>query len=123
MRMIAALYVEGQLLLDVQKGREAYSLKQAKAIEGLSIGFKVVEALKGQEKSLRLLTKIVLVEVSLVTLPANPTGARYNFSLKHSYKKSGDMMTIELATLDTLVQAFQVHKMEADTRLNALGAY
>src|SRR5260221_8562562 len=33
------LYVEGQLLLNVQKGGEAYVLMKAGAIEGLSIGY------------------------------------------------------------------------------------
>lgn len=65
------LHVKGQILLDVQKGREAYSLMQAKAIDGLSIGFNIIESLKGSTKNVRLLTKINLIEISLVTLPAN----------------------------------------------------
>ena len=68
------LWIEGRLLLDIEKGREAYILIKNQAIRGLSIGF--VPALWEWEtrdnRRLRILKEIDLWEVSLVTFPANP---------------------------------------------------
>lgn len=69
------LYMEGKLLLSVQKGREAYSLLKAGALRGLSIGYHVVEASRGREpraqKPIRNLLAVDLQEVSIVTFAAN----------------------------------------------------
>ena len=64
------LFVKGRLLPEVQAGREALALLQAGAIDGLSIGYRVVRA----EKSAggRLLHEIELWEVSMVTFPMLP---------------------------------------------------
>ncbi|MDR1598120.1 MAG: HK97 family phage prohead protease [Holosporales bacterium] len=64
------LYVRGRLLLDVQKGREAHSLLQSGAIDGLSIGFVSKQA--HMNGKVRVLEEIDLFEVSLVTFMANP---------------------------------------------------
>lgn len=63
------LMLRGELNLDVQSGREAYALIKQQAIKGLSIGF-VTEAEEYVE-SVRILKKVRLMEVSLVTFPAN----------------------------------------------------
>ena len=70
------LYVEGQLLIDgVAKAKEAYELLAAKAISGLSIGYRAVSwewRKKDDSKDeVRLLKEIDLWEISLVTFPAN----------------------------------------------------
>lgn len=65
------LWVKGRLLTDVAKGREAASLIAAKAIDGLSIGYRTVKACK-DEKGGRLLSELELWEVSLVTFPMLP---------------------------------------------------
>ena len=70
------LYVEGQLLIDgVAKAKEAYELLVAKAISGLSIGYRAVSwewRKKDDSKDeVRLLKEIDLWEISLVTFPAN----------------------------------------------------
>ena len=66
------LYVEGQLTKDVAKATEAQALIKAGAIDGLSIGYRVKKALRGKDdRSVRLLTEVVLLEISLVTFPAN----------------------------------------------------
>ena len=70
------LYVEGQLLIDgVTKAKEAYELLAAKAISGLSIGYRAVSwewRKKDDSKDeVRLLKEIDLWEISLVTFPAN----------------------------------------------------
>ena len=62
------LWVEGYLLPEVTKGREAMALIAAGAVDGLSIGYRVKRASKdGQGR--RLLHEVELWEVSLVTFP------------------------------------------------------
>ena len=62
------LYVSGRLLVSVAKGREAKTLVEAGAIDGLSIGYRTKRAVKN-EKGQRVLTELELWEVSLVTFP------------------------------------------------------
>jgi len=64
------LAVEGKLTLAVQKAREAYALLKDGALNGLSIGFRT-RASNPQKQGGRVLTDIELMEISLVTLPAN----------------------------------------------------
>ena len=67
------LYVKGRLLKDVSKGREAYALLSAGAMDGMSIGFQTIEAIfEGASNSIRKILKVDLWEVSLVTWGANP---------------------------------------------------
>ena len=67
------LFVEGKLLLDVEKAREAYALLQSKAVDNLSIGFRVKHSIPGRfgTREVTYLHEIDLMEVSLVTFPAN----------------------------------------------------
>jgi HK97 family phage prohead protease len=64
------LYVEGRLLLEVSRAKEAHALLKAGAIRGMSIGYNVIRARRTDE-GLRELLEVVLWEISLVTLPAN----------------------------------------------------
>lgn len=67
------LVVEGRLS-DTPRGNEAYTLLKDKALRGLSIGYvarKFVMRTKPEEPR-RTLTDVELLEVSLVTFPANP---------------------------------------------------
>jgi HK97 family phage prohead protease len=72
------LYVEGQLILEVQRASEAYALMQSKAIDGLSIGYRVHESFKDRSLQTRHITKLELFEVSLVTFAANPAARIMN---------------------------------------------
>lgn len=74
------LFVKGQLLLDLQSGREAYALLKAGIIDSLSIGFRPVKSKRyakyqnhKQEwhENVRVLEQIDLHEISLVTFAAN----------------------------------------------------
>lgn len=65
------LWVEGRLLTDLDKGREAAALIAAGAIDGLSIGYRTKRASKDSEGR-RLLHELELWEVSLVTFPMLP---------------------------------------------------
>jgi len=75
--MRKGLQVEGRLVLGTQRGREAFELLRAKAIDGLSIGFSVPagSAERDRTTGIRKLKAIDLLEVSVVTFPAN-LGAR-----------------------------------------------
>lgn len=66
------LFVKGQLLIDaVGQAAEAHALMKAGAVTGLSIGYWVRESSFDEKTGIRTLTKLDLVEVSLVTFPAN----------------------------------------------------
>lgn len=66
------LYVKGRLLADVQKGREAMALLRAGAIDSMSIGYRTIEEEYADGGRVRLLKKIDLFEISLVTFPMLP---------------------------------------------------
>jgi HK97 family phage prohead protease len=66
------LLVKGKLLIDkVAQAAEAHALMKAGAVTGLSIGYWVRESSYDEKTGIRTLTKLDLVEVSLVTFPAN----------------------------------------------------
>ncbi|MFG1348389.1 HK97 family phage prohead protease [Xanthobacter autotrophicus] len=69
------LYVRGRLSADVVRARECAALIREGALDGLSIGFKAVEARTDPRARLRRLSRIDLWEVSIVTFPMQP-GAR-----------------------------------------------
>lgn len=65
------LYVEGQIMLEVQQGLEAYNLIKSKAVNGLSIGYSVKKFDFNKVKKNRILKEVELFEISIVTFPAN----------------------------------------------------
>lgn len=66
------LYVRGRILDTVEKGREAKSLVEEGVIDGMSVGYRTLRAGR-DEKGNRLLQKMDLWEVSLVTFPMQDT--------------------------------------------------
>jgi len=66
------LLTEGQLNLDTQRGREAYSLLKMGALRGLSIGFNTKREMVDPKTRKRTITEVDLWEISPVTFPANP---------------------------------------------------
>lgn len=65
------LYMEGQLLMDVAKAREAYALMKAGVVKGLSIGYTPGRWKRNPDSGVRQLQSVDLWEISLVTTPAN----------------------------------------------------
>lgn len=65
------LYVEGTILMDVARGKEAFSLLKSGAIRGLSIGYNATEYDYDDETGVRFLRAVNVWEISLVTFPAN----------------------------------------------------
>lgn len=63
------LRVKGRILTTVEKGREAYELVKAGALDGLSIGYRTLKSV--MKNNVRVITQAELWEVSLVTFPMN----------------------------------------------------
>ena len=85
------LKVKGRVInLDTERGKTIYGAMRAGALDGMSIGFRAKEFSLGtkQDEPRRTLKKIDLVELSVVTFPANGA-ARVD-----SVKSAGDITTI-----------------------------
>jgi HK97 family phage prohead protease len=67
------LYVKGHLNMNVQRGAEIYHLLKDDSLEGLSIGYKTINASweTRDEEEVRLIHEAELWEVSHVTFPMN----------------------------------------------------
>ncbi len=64
------LLIEGQIIESTEQGKDIINMIADGVIDGLSIGFEIVEAEKLEGK--RYISKVKLWEVSIVTFPANP---------------------------------------------------
>ncbi len=62
------LFVQGEIILDSSKAFDIYALMRGGAINGLSVGFKTVQAIK-KRASQRLIKKADLWEISIVSFP------------------------------------------------------
>ncbi len=65
------LYVSGRLLSEIGRAREVMALMRSGAIDGLSIGFRMVKGARDRH-GIRRLEKIDLWEISVVTFPMQP---------------------------------------------------
>lgn len=59
----------GRFVLETSRGREAHALLKAGALRGLSIGYREIET--EPDGNARLLKKLDLLEISVVSFPAN----------------------------------------------------
>lgn len=66
------LFVEGQLILDVQRAKEAHALMKGKAVRGISIGYDTVVDEYDKKTDVRTLKELKLYEYSLTAFPMNP---------------------------------------------------
>ena len=82
------LYMKGRIAIKTTKGRDAYELVKAGAIDGLSIGYVTKDY--AMEGGARLLKEVDLFETSLVTMPANAAALVTNV-------KNADVRDIEAA--------------------------
>jgi HK97 family phage prohead protease len=64
------LFMKGRLLLDIPRARECHTLLRAKALDGLSIGYRTVDYEMGSNGA-RYLKELDLRETSVVTFPMN----------------------------------------------------
>lgn len=67
------LYVRGRLFADdIAQAREAYALLRENVVSGLSIGYRTVQSSRDTAAAgVRILSELDLLEVSIVTFPAN----------------------------------------------------
>jgi HK97 family phage prohead protease len=66
------LYVKGELFVaDIPRAREAYRLLRENVVTGLSIGYRTKDSHRDDASGARILTRLDLVEISMVTFPAN----------------------------------------------------
>lgn len=66
------LFVEGDLFVqDIARAKEAYKLLQENVVTGLSIGYRAKESHREEKTGVRVLTEVELLEISVVTFPAN----------------------------------------------------
>jgi len=63
------LYIKAQIILDLDAGKEAYILLKNNIIDGLSIGYMPLNFY--YKDNIRIITEIKVVEISVVTFPAN----------------------------------------------------
>lgn len=71
------LFLEGQLTLKVQKAQEVLALISAGAVDGISIGYFVIEEHYDSKAKSRVLDKIYAFEASFVPVPAHPSARLY----------------------------------------------
>ena len=75
------LWVKGSLIMETQRGREAYALLKAGVLDAMSVGFNIVGAGQGEAMRGRVIDEVDLWEISLVTWGANPAALVTN--VKH----------------------------------------
>lgn len=89
------LKVRGRLLVSaVQKARETHELMKAGVIDGLSIGYRTIKALRDDATGFRQLKELDLWEISLVTFPMLPSAT------VTSVKGDWDKRTVERVLRD-----------------------
>lgn len=66
------LYGKGRINLEVERGKEIYSLMKMGAISGFSIGYWELDAEYDRNKNINYLKELELFETSVVTFPCNP---------------------------------------------------
>lgn len=105
------LRVKGRLLLDVEKGREAHTLIKAGAVDGLSIGYQTLSARKDYvgEKHVRVLQRVDLWEISVVTFPMDPAAkldvkAAAELSQKEFGRRLGEGLPMSRRVADALMR-------------------
>ena len=65
------LWVEGRIFKAVPQGRDAFILLKGGAINGLSIGYREIDTEYNRDTGIQTLIALDLLEVSIVTFPAN----------------------------------------------------
>lgn len=66
------LFAVGEINLEVQQGREAYSLAKQGVLTDFSIGFSIEESTLDEQTDLRTIEKAIVWEGSIVDEPMNP---------------------------------------------------
>jgi len=105
------LYLEGQMVMETQKAREAHALIKAKALDGLSIGFRTVRYEYDEKTDIRTLLEVELWEVSPVSFPANEAA---RIEAVKSRTTIPDLRTLESALRDAGLTRTEAKAVLAD---------
>jgi HK97 family phage prohead protease len=97
------LFVKGRITQKGGKGAEAADLVEMGAIEGLSIGFRVVDF--NTEDGGRFLQKLDLWEVSVVTFPSNQLANIYGMKSEDITKRDLERVFKDMGYSGTLAKA------------------
>ncbi|MBL4639381.1 MAG: HK97 family phage prohead protease, partial [Kordiimonadaceae bacterium] len=108
------LFVKGRLAM-TGKGLEAYELLKIGALDGLSIGFVTKEATRDPATKTRTISQADLMEISLVTFPANELARVSTVKAAHFDKKDADMPGTDM--LDTNVPETGVNTARSFERM------
>ena len=73
------LYVEAKIISSTQQGGDVFQLVASGALNGLSIGYQPVRSHYPKDKIYREIREVELLEISLVTFPANNEAVVTNF--------------------------------------------
>lgn len=96
------IHVEGKIITSTTKGKETFELIKAGAVDGLSIGFEILEChFEGKN---RHITKGKLWEISIVTFPANGK-ARINHVKSSTFKNLVEDIDKAIILLETMQHA------------------
>ena len=104
--------VRGEINLETARGKEAYALLKQGAIKGLSIGFQTIK--DGWSGKVRQLKELKLMEVSLVTFPAN------ELATVTAIKNDDDTHRIRMAQALTMIEVGMDNLMRARALMEAL---
>jgi len=115
-----ALWVKGQLLMDLDEAKKAYLLMKARIVKGLSIGFETVK--DSVENGVRRLKELKLFEGSVVTFPMNELALITNVKAAREKKDfNEELARIQLfSAFDQMMNAF--YNALADLRWSMLPA-
>lgn len=128
------LRVTGRIDLNVQQGRETYSLIKSGAVDGMSIGYRTVRARKSDDGA-RVLEEVDLWEVSIATFPMQLTArvdavkgdnradvARFKRIVESALRDAGGSSTQAKAAAATAAKSWFGRDVQADGTSERLGA-
>lgn len=116
------LHVEGKLILDVQRAKEAYALMKAGAVTGMSIGYDTITDEYNRDSKVRTLKEVKLYEYSMTPFPMNPeaqlTGVKsmeelkveFNALLAWAGRQKAPVSAEVSALIDETISALQAAK-------------
>lgn len=105
-----ALSIGGELDLEVQRAREAYSLLKNKHVKGLSVGFITIK--DAWENGVRHIQEAILKEVSITAFPANPQALVQD--VKDEFKAGRILSTASVAKIRAALDALTALLAEAE---------
>ena len=110
------LKVKGKLLTKVNRAAEVLELMRAGVLEGLSIGFRTIKAMRDDMTGVRFLKEVDLWEISVVTFPMLPVATITN--VKNVSKRDVESILREAGVPNEFAKMVAIHGVEeAKTRL------